>query len=144
MCCTPDALHDTPAARLQLLPMPYQPDRHGPHRIVGPGFHAAVFALLRQVPAGRVTTYGDLAAALGSVRVARQVGYAMAAAPDGVPWWRVVSAGGKLSRPSSAAARRQAKALRGEGVVVRGGVVLGFELVRALVSSDQATRRVQR
>ena len=43
----------------------YDPDRHGPHRVVGEGFHGQVYELVRQVPAGRVTTYGDLGAALG-------------------------------------------------------------------------------
>ena len=49
---------------------PYDPARHGPKRIVGPGFHEQVFALVRQVPAGALTTYGDVGAALGSKNVA--------------------------------------------------------------------------
>ncbi len=108
--------------------MPYDPARHGPRRIVGPGFHAQVHALVARVPAGRVTTYGDLATALGSRGVARQVGFALAALPAGgsVPWWRVVAAGGRLARPGTAAARQQAKLLRAEGVAVRGDRVQDF------------------
>lgn len=101
---------------------PYDPARHGPKRIVGPGFHEQVFALVRQVPAGALTTYGDVGAALGSKNVARQVGYAMAALPadSDVPWWRVVSAGGRLSqRPE--ATERQAILLADDGVDVRDG-----------------------
>lgn len=116
--------------------MPYDPARHGPHRIVGPGFHARVHDLVRRVPAGAVTTYGDLAAALGSRGVARQVGYALAAvASDDVPWWRVVGAGGRLSRAGTAAARRQAAALRREGVTVRGDRVTDFAARRATLGS---------
>lgn len=115
--------------------MPYNPARHGPHRIVGPGFHAKVHALVREVPEGCVATYGDIASALGSPRVARQVGFALAAATDDVPWWRVVSAGGRLSRPGTAAAKRQARALRREGVVVRRDVVQQFEARRAVLGS---------
>ena len=63
---------------------PYDPARHGPQRIVGPGFHEQVFALVRQVPAGAVTTYGDVGAALGSKNVARHVGYATSS--DGMTW----------------------------------------------------------
>lgn len=98
--------------------MPYDPAQHGPHRIVGPGFHAAVHDLVRAVPPGMVATYGDLATALGNARVTRHVGYALAAAPDdgSVPWWRIVAAGGRLARAGTAAAKRQATLLRREGV----------------------------
>ncbi len=107
---------------------PYDPSRHGPRRLVGPGFHAAVHELAVRVPPGRVATYGDLAAALGSAQVARHVGFAMANAPaDGtVPWWRVVAAGGRLARAGTAAAKRQAAALRREGVAVRDGRIVDF------------------
>lgn len=67
-------------------------------RIVGPGLHQTVFDLVRQVPAGRVTTYGDVAGLLGSRRVARHVGYALAGLTDpSVPWHRVINAGGRIS-----------------------------------------------
>ncbi|MFY9343997.1 MAG: MGMT family protein, partial [Planctomycetota bacterium] len=90
--------------------MPYDPLRHGRRRIVGPGFHERVHALARTVPPGAVVTYGDLAETLGSRNVARHVGFAMAALPDGsdVPWWRVVAAGGRLATASAATARAQA------------------------------------
>ncbi|MGC6488679.1 MAG: MGMT family protein [Planctomycetota bacterium] len=106
---------------------PYDPSRHGPRRIVGSGFHEQVFAQVRQVPAGAVTTYGDVGAALGSENVARHVGYAMAAVPEGsdVPWWRVVAAGGRLSQLPEAAAR-QAALLADEGVEVERGRVQQF------------------
>lgn len=112
--------------------MPYAAERHGPHRIVGPGFHAKVHVLVRTVPAGAVTTYGDLAQALGSKNVARHVGYAMAGLPAGsdVPWWRVVAAAGRITAPGSARAREQAKRLRAEGVVCKGGRVVAFALHR--------------
>ncbi len=108
--------------------MPYDPQRHGPRRIVGPGFHSAVHTLVATVPKGQVATYGDLAQALGSARVARQVGFALANAPDdgSVPWWRIVAAGGRLARAGTAAARRQAALLRREGVTVRGDTVVDF------------------
>ena len=108
--------------------MPWDPERHGPRRIVGPGFHARVHALLRRVPAGRVTTYGDLAAALGSRSVARHVGWALAAltTDSEVPWWRVVDGRGRITRPGSASARRQRRHLAQEGVAVADGRVVGF------------------
>ncbi len=91
-------------------------------RIVRPGFNARVYALVRQVPPGRVTTYGDVAAALGSPRVARQVGFALAALPraradDEVPWQRVINARGTISfRGDTARGEHQRALLEGEGV----------------------------
>lgn len=80
--------------------MAYDPDRHGPVRIVGPGFRERVYRAVQQVPEGCVTTYGDVGGAVGSPTVARQVGYALAALPkDGhdVPWHRVINAKGCIS-----------------------------------------------
>lgn len=112
--------------------MPYEPERHGPHRIVGPGFHAAVHEAVRRVPEGAVASYGDVAEALGSKNVARHVGWALAALPPGsdVPWWRVVDARGRLARPGTTAARQQAKLLRGEGVTVKNERVADFRARR--------------
>jgi alkylated DNA nucleotide flippase Atl1 len=52
-----------------------------------------VLSLVEQVPAGRVTTYGALAAAVGSGGP-RQVGTVMSRYGGPVPWWRVVHADG--------------------------------------------------
>ncbi|MCU0864256.1 MAG: MGMT family protein [Planctomycetes bacterium] len=108
--------------------MPYEAERHGPRRLVGPGFHRRVQSAVLMVPPGCVTTYGDIAAALGSVRIARQVGFALAALPAdaAVPWWRVVAAGGRLST-APATARRQQRLLAAEGVAVRGTRVIDFQ-----------------
>jgi methylated-DNA-protein-cysteine methyltransferase-like protein len=87
-------------------------------RVVTPGFHGRVYELVRQVPAGSVTTYGDVAAALGSPRVARHVGWALAALRDeDVPWHRVVNARGEISfRGDTARATLQEARLRAEGI----------------------------
>ncbi len=71
-----------------------------PARVVAAGFRARVAARVREVPAGWVTTYGDVATALGSPRVARHVGWALAAlgeAEADVPWHRVINARGAIS-----------------------------------------------
>lgn len=58
-----------------------------------------LFALVKQIPKGRVTTYGTLARALGSPRGARQVGRLLHGnrSPVVVPCHRVVFADGSLS-----------------------------------------------
>lgn len=57
-------------------------------------FVEAVLDVVADIPPGRVMTYGDVAAVLGS-RAARAVGNVMAIAGADVPWWRVVRASGQ-------------------------------------------------
>lgn len=111
---------------------PHDSERHGPHRVVGKGFYSRVHALVRTVPRGCVTTYGDLAARLGHSGVARHVGYALAECPPDVPWHRVVNARGAVSkRADGAPSARQVAALRREGIVVSAaGVVRDFARLR--------------
>ncbi|MGH9361218.1 MAG: MGMT family protein [Thermoanaerobaculia bacterium] len=65
--------------------------------------YARIYALVRQIPGGRVATYGQVAALAGIPGGARQVGYALHALPDGadVPWQRVINARGEVSARSS-------------------------------------------
>ena len=88
-------------------------------RVVRPGFHASVYDVVRSVPAGTVTTYGDVGAALGSPRVARHVGWALAAlTDDSVPWHRVVNASGRISfKGDTPRAVLQRARLEAEGLV---------------------------
>jgi len=113
--------------------VPYDPETHGPRRAVGPGFHARVYDVVAQVPDGFVTTYGDVAEALGHRRAARQVGFALAATPDDrdIPWHRVVNSAGKISfAPTTRQGRRQARLLRAEGVAVVDGRIAEFRIRR--------------
>jgi alkylated DNA nucleotide flippase Atl1 len=56
-------------------------------------FVSRVLAVVEEIPAGRVMSYGDVAAAIGT-RAARGVGQVMAYYGSDVPWWRVVRASG--------------------------------------------------
>jgi len=60
--------------------------------------YEAIYHLIRQVPAGKVVTYGQVARLVGGCS-ARMVGYAMAALhdTDDVPWQRVINAKGRIS-----------------------------------------------
>ena len=112
--------------------MPYDPTRHGPKRVVGPGFYEQVYRCVKKIPRGRVATYGDIAAALGLRSVARRVGQALAALPASrqfsVPWHRVVNAAGRISlRADGERSSEQARLLRDEGLEVdASGRVLAF------------------
>lgn len=59
------------------------------------GFDEEVWAVVAQIPAGRVTTYGRIARLVGAPGQARRVGRALAKAPDGLPCHRVVNAAGR-------------------------------------------------
>jgi methylated-DNA-protein-cysteine methyltransferase-like protein len=89
-------------------------------RVMSPGFNARVYAVVRQCPAGFVTTYGQVATLLGSPRVARHVGFALAAlvhVDEPVPWHRVINAQGRIShRGDVARATQQERLLKREGV----------------------------
>lgn len=56
-------------------------------------FVEAVLGVVAAIPPGRVMTYGDVAAVLGS-RAARAVGNVMSWYGSDVPWWRVIRASG--------------------------------------------------
>lgn len=85
-----------------------------------------IWAAVAAVPRGRVATYGQIAQRAGLGRLARHVGWALHALPDGsaVPWHRVVNAQGRLSfPPRSAHYREQRRRLEAEGVVFVRGVI---------------------
>jgi alkylated DNA nucleotide flippase Atl1 len=80
----------------------------------------AVLRLVEEVPAGAVTTYGDLAEAVGRGGP-RQVGTVLATWGGGVPWWRVVRADGSPARGHEAEALHR---LAAEGTPLRGSRVV--------------------
>ena len=78
-----------------------------------------VYAVVRRIPRGSVTTYGQVALLAGLGSDARQVGYALHALPAGsrVPWHRVVNSRGGISlHPSRGLDTTQRLLLEKEGV----------------------------
>ena len=72
-------------------------------------------AAVRRIPAGRVATYGDIAALAGSPRACRAVGNVMRGCRDrGVPCHRVIGSGGALGGYGNLEMKRQL--LRIEGI----------------------------
>lgn len=93
-------------------------------------FARRVLALLRRVPPGRVVTYGDLARLAGRPGAARAVGNIMREAREpGLPYHRVIAAGGRLGGYGGHEGLKQAL-LRQEGLPVGGGRVRGFTRYR--------------
>lgn len=86
-------------------------------------FYEAVYALVREVPRGRVMTYGQIATILGSPSAAKAVGNALhllGPREADVPWQRVINHRGGISgRGDYDRADRQLALLEAEGVVFR-------------------------
>ena len=82
------------------------------------GVYDRIYALIQQIPPGCVATYGQIAALEGRA-TARQVGYALAALPDGmaVPWQRVVNRAGQVSERTGGGDSGQRRLLSEEGVL---------------------------
>ncbi len=90
-------------------------------------FFEQVYAVVRRIPPGKVSSYGRIAEMLGRPRAARAVGYALNALNgkkgdtryNDIPWQRVVNSAGRISIVNREhGANMQAELLRGEGVTV--------------------------
>ena len=91
-------------------------------------FAQRVYEAVRTIPAGKVSTYGDVASALG-VRSPQAIGQALKRNPFApeVPCHRVVAAGGTLGgffgETSEARLAQKMAMLRAEGVVIEQGII---------------------
>lgn len=107
-------------------------------------FNELVYALVRHIPPGRVSSYGRIARLLGVERGARAVGWAMSALKHGVhdvPWHRVVNAQGRISiKGSPEGAAEQRARLEAEGVVFdeRGHIDMDVHLWRPVPPEVEA------
>jgi len=94
-------------------------------------FFEDVWSVVRQIPKGRVTSYGAIANYLGTKLSARMVGWAMKAAHDlhpPVPAQRVVNRNGMLTgRLHYATPTRMQELLEKDGVKVKNNTVVDFE-----------------
>lgn len=86
-------------------------------------FFQKVYKLTQKVPRGKVATYGQIAALIGSPRAARQVGWALHVLPSNltrkVPWQRIINREGRISTTCKEhTANIQAKLLKKENVKV--------------------------
>ncbi len=82
------------------------------------GLYERIYEVIRQIPAGKVATYGQIASIVGECS-ARMIGYALAALkPDrDVPWQRVINSQGKISlRYDGAESIEQRQLLELEGI----------------------------
>ena len=83
-----------------------------------PAIYGAIYRVVRSIPRGRVLSYGDIGRVVGAS--SRQVAAAMRSCPAGLPWHRVVGAGGKILTVGETS-WIQKERLVAEGVRFRGG-----------------------
>ena len=74
---------------------------------------------VRRIPKGKVATYGQVAALAGFPGRARQVAWALHHSSTGLPWHRVVGAGGRILLHGHSALEQRLR-LRSEGVMFQG------------------------
>lgn len=93
-------------------------------------FFERVYAIVRQIPYGKVTSYGAIAKALGTARSARMVGWAMNASHhlEDVPAHRVVNRKGLLSgKHHFEGTNLMQQLLESEGIKVENNQIIAFE-----------------
>ena len=83
-------------------------------------FTDSVVAVIEQLEPGEVMAYGEVAAEAGFPGAARAVGNLLRVTP-GLPWWRVVTADGRLVPGHE---KEHAERLRAEGIMVRDGYLV--------------------
>jgi len=87
-----------------------------------------VYQLLRKIPRGKVTTYKEIAKALGNKKLARVVGNILNknTKPIAIPCHRVVKSDGKLGG-FSLGVKKKIELLKKEGIKIKAGKIIDFE-----------------
>ncbi len=115
-------------AKIKKLPKDYLPVSAGRNE----SFFAAVYDVVRQIPKGRVTTYGAIAGALGAKSSARMVGWAMNNAhgmKPKIPAHRVINRQGLLTgKMHFANPEQMQQLLEKENIEVKNAQVQDFQI----------------
>lgn len=90
-------------------------------------FRTAVYELVVQIPAGKVMTYGDIAALAGHPYAARRVGGLAHFGPTDLPWHRVVNRLGECASGYYGGKEGHRQALEAEGFEIKNYRIVDFE-----------------
>lgn len=109
-----------------------------------PDMTKATYDLVAQVPEGRVTTYGEVAKALGDIVASRFVGVAMSRNQDivRVPCRRVIQSDGSIGGYTGGGPSKKIRLLRQEGLSIARGKIVDFDKV--LFNDFVTTRPLKR
>ncbi len=95
-------------------------------------FFERVYNIVKQIPSGKVTSYGAIAKALGTAKSARMVGWAMNASHnlEDVPAHRVVNRNGLLTgKMHFDGSNLMQQLLENEGVIVKNNQIVDFDKI---------------
>lgn len=83
-------------------------------------FYQRVIDMIKRIPKGQVTTYGQIARSVGSPQSARQVAYILHSSSDkeNLPWHRVINSKGCIALKRGSGYELQKKLLEDEGIVL--------------------------
>jgi methylated-DNA-protein-cysteine methyltransferase related protein len=97
-----------------------------------PEYRSKVYEIVRQIPSGKVMTYGQIAVLLGEGYTARTIGYVMHAAGDqNVPWQRVINSKGSCSTEKfTSPISLQQNLLQNEGIIFSEKGICNLKLYR--------------
>lgn len=97
-------------------------------------FKEQVMEVVRTIPRGKVVSYGQVAAAIGKPRAARQVGWALYTldGDNSVPWWRVINNEGYISIKGNVMSTplAQKKYLESESIIVGKDLTIDIQKYR--------------
>jgi methylated-DNA-protein-cysteine methyltransferase-like protein len=81
-------------------------------------FHQRVIGIIKNIPEGKVATYGQIAQFAGNSRAARQVAYILhsSSGKENLPWHRVVNSRGSISLKPKHGYELQKQLLKKEGI----------------------------
>lgn len=99
------------------------------------GFKEKVIAFVKKIPKGKVVSYGQVAAACGKPKAAREVGRILGSietSKASIPWWRVLNNRGIISIKGNWTASKelQAELLKKDGVNVSVDFTIDIEKYR--------------
>lgn len=121
------------------------PDRQTKMRTSKPIRESDVYDLLLKIPPGKVSTYGDLARALGNPSASRMIGRILGKNPNPikVPCHRIVMSDGRVGGYAYGIAKKR-QLLENEGVsLLANGIVQNFKDVRVCVHCGKDRERLE-
>lgn len=95
-----------------------------------PNLYSIVYEMLRKIPSGKITTYGEIARALGDIRAARAVGRIVALNkwPDIIPCYKVIHSDSRIGKYSGPGGyERKKELLMNEGIDIANDKVVRLE-----------------
>ncbi len=122
-----------------------QPEQFLSHDLHIPDLRAEVISLLQQIPAGSISTFGDLARALGDIKAAKWIGTLLKHDPDRDhwPWHRIVMQNLQLPLTSGVASLAQKELLQVEGVAIQSNRIDPATPVFEAFRSDMTLLKLQ-